>query len=100
MSDPFDALPTEAREKLRQQKRPRWTDPMLATLTDERFSDPDWIYERKRSPHVRQPSRRRAGSLGRAPGRSPTMSHRTELDVPGRSRLSKRELVAAIRARQ
>ena len=26
---------------------PGWTDPMLATLTDERFSSPDWIYERK-----------------------------------------------------
>ncbi len=26
---------------------PHWIDPMLATLTDEYFSDPDWIYERK-----------------------------------------------------
>ncbi|HSO07044.1 MAG TPA: non-homologous end-joining DNA ligase [Pelomicrobium sp.] len=26
---------------------PKWTAPMLATLTDKRFSDPDWIYERK-----------------------------------------------------
>src|SRR3954470_2652661 len=24
-----------------------WTPPMLATLTDERFDDPDWIFERK-----------------------------------------------------
>jgi DNA ligase D-like protein (predicted ligase) len=24
-----------------------WVEPMLATLTDRRFSDPDWIYERK-----------------------------------------------------
>lgn len=24
-----------------------WIEPMLATLTDRRFSDPDWIYERK-----------------------------------------------------
>lgn len=47
MSDPFDALPAEARRKLREQEQPRWVDPMLATLTDERFSDPDWIYERK-----------------------------------------------------
>lgn len=26
---------------------PEWLDPMLATLTDDYFSDPDWIYERK-----------------------------------------------------
>lgn len=26
---------------------PDWCDPMLAVLTDERFSDPDWIFERK-----------------------------------------------------
>jgi DNA ligase D-like protein (predicted ligase) len=26
---------------------PAWTAPMLATLTDERFSDPGWIFERK-----------------------------------------------------
>jgi bifunctional non-homologous end joining protein LigD len=28
-------------------KVPDWTPPALATLTDERFSDPDWIFERK-----------------------------------------------------
>lgn len=26
---------------------PSWVDPELATLTRDRFSDPDWIYERK-----------------------------------------------------
>ena len=26
---------------------PEWEDPMLATLTERRFSDPGWIYERK-----------------------------------------------------
>ncbi len=26
---------------------PEWTNPMLATLTDDYFSDPEWIYERK-----------------------------------------------------
>jgi bifunctional non-homologous end joining protein LigD len=26
---------------------PKWTQPMLATLTDARFSAPDWIFERK-----------------------------------------------------
>jgi DNA ligase D-like protein (predicted ligase) len=28
-------------------KVPEWQPPTLATLTDERFSDPDWIFERK-----------------------------------------------------
>jgi DNA ligase D-like protein (predicted ligase) len=27
--------------------QPDWFDPMLATLTEDRFSDPDWFYERK-----------------------------------------------------
>ena len=27
--------------------QPKWTAPMLATLTEKRFSDPDWIFERK-----------------------------------------------------
>src|SRR5215207_3583317 len=27
--------------------RPRFVEPMLATLTEEHFSDPDWLYERK-----------------------------------------------------
>ena len=26
---------------------PDWRAPTLATLTDRRFSDPDWIFERK-----------------------------------------------------
>jgi DNA ligase D-like protein (predicted ligase) len=26
---------------------PSWVDPQLATLTHDRFSDPDWVYERK-----------------------------------------------------
>src|ERR687891_111360 len=28
-------------------KQLRWVDPMLATLTHEYFSDPDWIFEPK-----------------------------------------------------
>ena len=28
-------------------KVPRWRSPTLATLTDDRFSDPEWIFERK-----------------------------------------------------
>ena len=32
---------------LKQKEQPAWINPMLATLTDDRFSDPDWIFERK-----------------------------------------------------
>ena len=47
MSGLFDALSPEARERLRRRRQPRWTRPMLATLTHEPFSDPGWVYERK-----------------------------------------------------
>lgn len=40
-------LSDDEREKLKQAEQPQWTDPMLATLTEKRFSDPDWIFERK-----------------------------------------------------
>jgi bifunctional non-homologous end joining protein LigD len=43
----FQQLPEEERRKLGKRKQPSWTDPMLATLTDKRFSDKGWIYERK-----------------------------------------------------
>jgi ATP-dependent DNA ligase len=41
------SLPEDAHKKLRKKGQPSWTLPMLATLIDERFSDPDWICERK-----------------------------------------------------
>jgi bifunctional non-homologous end joining protein LigD len=47
MKDPFAPLPDEARRKLRKRKHPEWIQPMLATLTDEPFSDEGWIYEPK-----------------------------------------------------
>ena len=40
-------LSAHEREALRRKKMPEWTAPMLATLTQKRFSSPDWIYERK-----------------------------------------------------
>ena len=43
----LDDLPDEVREKAKKKSQPEWTSPMLATLVDEPFSDPDWIYERK-----------------------------------------------------
>jgi hypothetical protein len=47
MADCFAGLPAEERDKLRRGAQPRWTAPMLATLTHEPFSDAGWIYERK-----------------------------------------------------
>jgi bifunctional non-homologous end joining protein LigD len=40
-------LPDELRAALRNEKVRTWRSPTLATLTDRRFSDPDWIFERK-----------------------------------------------------
>lgn len=33
--------------KLPRERHPDWVPPMLATLTEERFSDPEWVFERK-----------------------------------------------------
>lgn len=43
----LDSLPEEERALLRRRRHPDWIPPMLATLTDLRFSDPDWVFERK-----------------------------------------------------
>lgn len=43
----FDILDADTRRLLRLQRQPESLSPMLATLTDEPFSGPDWIYERK-----------------------------------------------------
>ncbi|MGD8822730.1 MAG: non-homologous end-joining DNA ligase [Anaerolineales bacterium] len=43
----FEILSDDVRKKLIEKKQPRWIQPMLATLTHDRFSDEDWIYERK-----------------------------------------------------
>jgi bifunctional non-homologous end joining protein LigD len=40
-------VPAELRGLLRDEKVPAWRSPTLATLTDKRFSDPDWIFKRK-----------------------------------------------------
>jgi bifunctional non-homologous end joining protein LigD len=44
---PFSGLPGAVRDSLRDEPVPDWRAPTLATLTDKRFSDPQWIYERK-----------------------------------------------------
>ena len=45
--DPFAGLSDDERALLRPAPLPERVEPMKAVLTDERFSDPDWIYERK-----------------------------------------------------
>ena len=47
MASVFDSLPVEAGTKLKKVAQPGWVSPMLATLTDERFSREGWIYEPK-----------------------------------------------------
>jgi len=47
MKDWRDNLHEDERNVLVRKSMPRWTQPMLATLTDEPFSSPDWIFERK-----------------------------------------------------
>ena len=41
------ALPDDERPLVRRSGPPKGSDAMKAVLTDERFSDPDWVFERK-----------------------------------------------------
>jgi DNA ligase D-like protein (predicted ligase) len=43
----LDALPPDALARLRKRAQPKWFPPMLATLTDEVFSRPGWLFEPK-----------------------------------------------------
>jgi bifunctional non-homologous end joining protein LigD len=47
MDDPLGGLDERARALTRTADDAGWREPMLATLTDHRFSSPDWIFERK-----------------------------------------------------
>ena len=47
MEEPLASLAEEVQEKVQEKAQPEWVEPMLATLTHDHFSDPDWIYERK-----------------------------------------------------
>jgi len=47
VSDLLDRLSDDDRAQARATAMPEWMDPMLATLTHDYFSDPDWIFERK-----------------------------------------------------
>jgi bifunctional non-homologous end joining protein LigD len=67
----LDALPLDERRLLRRRRQPDWIQPMLATLTDRRFSDPDWVFEHKvdgvRGLAFRRPSSVRLLSRNRLP---------------------------------
>ena len=47
MSSPLEALSREERRLAQPAGPPRAANVMKAVLTGERFSHPDWIYERK-----------------------------------------------------
>jgi bifunctional non-homologous end joining protein LigD len=47
MHDLLDQLSSEERNRMTRTEHPDWTAPMLAKLTSKRFSDPDWLFERK-----------------------------------------------------
>ena len=44
---PFAGLPGAVRDALHDEPVPDWRAPTLAPLTEKRFSDPAWIFERK-----------------------------------------------------
>jgi len=43
----LDRLPADVKKRLRKSEQPAWVAPMLATLTDERFSREGWLFEEK-----------------------------------------------------
>ena len=47
MTDLFDKLSEQAQQNAKKSAMPEWMDPMLAKLSHDHFSSPDWIYERK-----------------------------------------------------
>lgn len=47
MNEYLARLPDEIKSKLRRQEMPSWIPPMLAVLSKEPFSHPDWVYEAK-----------------------------------------------------
>jgi DNA ligase D-like protein (predicted ligase) len=47
MTKAFENLEEEVEKKIQKKKQPEWIKPMLATLTDRRFSEEGWIFERK-----------------------------------------------------
>lgn len=42
-----DMVPARLGKLVKKRRLPTWVEPMLATLTDSYFSDPDWVFEPK-----------------------------------------------------
>jgi bifunctional non-homologous end joining protein LigD len=47
MADLLEGLAAEERDRIVAARQPDWYPPMLARLTERRFSDPHWLFERK-----------------------------------------------------
>ena len=45
--NPLELLPSRVKARLVKRTQPKWVAPMLATLTDERFSREGWLFEPK-----------------------------------------------------
>jgi bifunctional non-homologous end joining protein LigD len=45
--NPLDGLPAEVKRRLRKGPQPTWVAPMMAILTEERFSRKGWLFELK-----------------------------------------------------
>jgi len=45
--NPLDALPATAKRRLLKRAQPTWVSPMLATISEERFTREGWLFERK-----------------------------------------------------
>ena len=73
----LDLVPEDERPLLRKRRQPEWIAPMLATLTERRFSDPDWVFEHKvdgvRGLAFRRPSSVRLLSRNKLPLNFPTI---------------------------
>ncbi|MEA2813549.1 MAG: hypothetical protein QOI93_1246, partial [Rhodospirillaceae bacterium] len=45
--NPLELLPSRTKARLVKRTQPKWVAPMLATLTDARFSREGWLFEPK-----------------------------------------------------
>lgn len=80
-SDPFKILPAEARKRIRRRGQPAWWNPMLATLTREPFSDPDWFFEAKLD-GIRCLTFRKGNQMGNGVSRFELLQKRMQMHVP------------------
>jgi hypothetical protein len=62
MADLLEELAAEERDRIVAARQPDWYPPMLARLTERRFSDPHWLFERSSTASVSWPSAIATGS--------------------------------------